>query len=388
MLGCGDSQPEFSTNSVYIARLAQEIGEPLSEQGLKQSRQLLDQVFGTPNSPAIPASLPGNVVSIDGLRRAAGPVFSDETDTHFGLYRKHCVRCHGVSGDGRGPAAKLLSPYPRDFRLGKFKYKSTPMGTKPMRHDIARVLRRGIPGTSMPAFHLLKDDDIDALVDYVIYLTARGETERSLLAELAYEHNDVPDWLQFIGSSAVQQFAKWKVDQPADPQRSDSIPLWEPHTAVRDSGNGNDAHWNTVAALNDSIARGRELFGGQVASCFRCHGSLGEGGVLVRDYDDWTKDWTVAVGLDPEDRQSLSTYLRLGALKPTPISSRDLRHGVFRGGDLPEDIYRRIVHGIEGTPMPAAAMQPEVPGGLTTEQVWDLVNYCLSFQGHTLESGS
>jgi len=268
----------------------------------------------------------------------------------------------------------------------------------------------------MPAFRLLKDKDIEALVDYVIYLSARGETERALLAELAYEHNDVPDLSQAVGSSEVQesilsndspiqaaeipvaknssgedlavlQFIKWEVKQPAEPQRPGSFPLWEQTDPAGNQVERDEASLNSIAALNDSIARGKELFGGQVASCFRCHGTLGEGGVLVRDYDDWTKDWTVAVGLNPEDRESLSPYLRAGAFKPTPISSRDLRHGVFRGGGSPEDIYRRIVHGIEGTPMPAAAMQPEISAGLTTEQVWDLVNYCLSFQGNDLESG-
>ncbi len=38
-------------------------------------------------------------------------------------------------------------------------------------------------GTSMPSFRLLKDDELDALVDYVIYLSIRGEVERKLLFE-------------------------------------------------------------------------------------------------------------------------------------------------------------------------------------------------------------
>ena len=40
-----------------------------------------------------------------------------------GLYRQHCVHCHGITGDGAGPTAQFLMPYPRDFRTGEFKFK-------------------------------------------------------------------------------------------------------------------------------------------------------------------------------------------------------------------------------------------------------------------------
>lgn len=384
LTGCGDSDPQFSANSVYLARLSHELGEAVSEPVWDRAQPLLEQAFGTPNSPQIPDGLPESLVSREGLQRAAGPVYSDERDVHFGLYRKHCVRCHGVTGDGRGPAARLLSPYPRDFRLGKFKFKATPIGTKPTRQDIARTLRRGIPGTSMPGFRLLKDQDIEALVDYVIYLTARGEAERSLMTQLAHDEL-APEEQSDQGQAAmtklaVEQFRKWEVEPPPEPARPTGFPLWEP-----DSGPSGEKSTGKSQALADSIARGEQLFGGQVASCSRCHGSLGDGVVPVRDYDDWTKDWTTAIGLEPTDKKSLQDFLKAGALKPVPISARDLRHGVFRGGSSPEELYQRIVHGIEGTPMPAAAVQPDTPGGLTSDQVWDLVNYCLSWQ--RLQSG-
>ena len=51
---------------------------------------------------------------------AAGPVKSGRHGEPAGLYLEHCVQCHGISGDGRGPTAAFLNPYPRDFRLGKF----------------------------------------------------------------------------------------------------------------------------------------------------------------------------------------------------------------------------------------------------------------------------
>ena len=54
--------------------------------------------------------------------------------------------CHGVTGDGQGPAAQYLNPPPRDYRLGQFKFTSTPRGSKPRREDLARIIRRGAKG--------------------------------------------------------------------------------------------------------------------------------------------------------------------------------------------------------------------------------------------------
>ena len=43
----------------------------------------------------------------------------------------------------------------------------------------------GIEGTAMPSFALLDRGEIDALIDYVKYLSVRGEMERALVEEAA-----------------------------------------------------------------------------------------------------------------------------------------------------------------------------------------------------------
>ena len=87
--------------------------------------------FGTPDEPDFPGLVEDdpevNLVTREHLVSAAGPVASLEDGEAQGLYREHCVHCHGISGDGSGPTSAFLNPYPRDFRLGKFKYKSTPL---------------------------------------------------------------------------------------------------------------------------------------------------------------------------------------------------------------------------------------------------------------------
>ena len=34
------------------------------------------------------------------------------------VYERKCLLCHGEKGDGKGPAAELLDPKPRDFTSG------------------------------------------------------------------------------------------------------------------------------------------------------------------------------------------------------------------------------------------------------------------------------
>jgi hypothetical protein len=41
------------------------------------------------------------------------------------IFAQHCAVRHGPDGRGNGPAAPSMFPRPRDFSIGKFKYKST-----------------------------------------------------------------------------------------------------------------------------------------------------------------------------------------------------------------------------------------------------------------------
>ncbi len=91
------------------------------------------------------------------------------------LYQQHCVHCHGLAGGGDGPTAASLVPHPRDFRRGVFKWKSTSSRAKPTHADLVAILRDGALGTSMPPFGLMSADKLDAIADYVVYLSKRGE---------------------------------------------------------------------------------------------------------------------------------------------------------------------------------------------------------------------
>ena len=83
---------------------------------------LLTAAFGTPDEPYV---FPETGLDLKKLQLAAGASYSDQKGYQRGLYRKNCAHCHGVTGDGAGPTALFLNPYPRDYRQGKFKFTST-----------------------------------------------------------------------------------------------------------------------------------------------------------------------------------------------------------------------------------------------------------------------
>jgi len=58
---------------------------------------------------------------------------------------------------------------------------------------------------------------------------------------------------------------------------------------------------------------------------------------------------------------------------------RNLRLGVFRGGNRRIDLFWRIYAGIAGTPMPGSGpASPGAQGTLTEEEMWNIVDYVLS----------
>lgn len=83
------------------------------------------------------------------------------------VYDQHCAQCHGEKGDGRGPGAAHLRPAPRDFTTGKFKLRTTPSGALPTDDDLERVVRLGMPYTSMPPWPRLSDAEVTAVVQYL-----------------------------------------------------------------------------------------------------------------------------------------------------------------------------------------------------------------------------
>ncbi len=328
--GCGKTEPpQFRLNMVAIAR------QQLPREQQQEVANILDAMYGTPDDPYV---LPDTGLDLKLIRMAAGPVKSDQFGHETGLYRRHCGHCHGTTGDGLGPTAMLLNPYPRDYRQGKFKFKSTERSAKPTTYDLETILRNGVQGTAMPTFDLLPDAQVRALVEYVKYLSIRGETELRLIDAMA----DLSEGekLTVARSTIVDEILK---------------PIVETWTTAVDSIIQPAEKPKVDPAT--SIAKGRELFYGTKGNCAKCHGwgALGDG--QTSDYDDWNKP-IFELGKDlaseeeklktdtemsPEERAAmakhaaqLSSALSADALPPRTATPRNLRQGIYRGGRAPD----------------------------------------------------
>lgn len=331
--------------------------------GRQDIANALYAMFGTPDDPFVFAE---SGLDLDKIRLAAGPTGGNKDGSQRGLFRQHCVHCHGITGDGAGPTAAFLIPYPRDYRKGIYKFKATERGSRPRAADLAKVLREGIPGTAMPSFVLLPSDEIDALVEYVRYLSIRGEVELAMGYQV-YE-NEEP--LEMNHGALVETYLTPSAEAWAAAEKSLIKPPAHPPI-------------DTPEQLQASIKAGRELFLGGKAQCTKCHGpnALGDGSE-ERLFDDWNKDKKVAETekqihqtKDAATRRHLQRLLASWLLPEQELKPRNLRLGIYHGGRSPADIYRRIHAGINGTPMPAAGANPAT---LKPDEIWHIVDYVRS----------
>jgi mono/diheme cytochrome c family protein len=89
------------------------------------------------------------------------------------VYLEQCAICHGDRGDGRGHAAHHFATPPRDFTSGRYKIRSTGSGQPPTDDDLARTIRRGLPGTGMVPQDGLGDDEVRAVIAFIKTLSPR-----------------------------------------------------------------------------------------------------------------------------------------------------------------------------------------------------------------------
>lgn len=327
------------------------------------------------------------------------PAVGDRLVLNFGhnlqvgrvVYAKNCAHCHGASGAGEGPTAKYLNPRPRDYRQGIMKFTSTNTPARASRADLKRIIHEGIPGTYMPSFLLMSDRDADAVIEYVLFLSMRGELEKRLgdVLKADYSLTDVVD-------SHKEKLADYETEKKAgetpDPPKSLEQMLakaaedfaefaaedWK--TEIEDGADFISDGWKSsneadalvtpqLARVADDAAsreRGRLLYLSDSTKCYTCHGPTGRGdGQATLDY--WAK-----TGADGKYEVP-----GLHDVWGQPQAPRDLTRGVYRGGRRPLDVYRRIHAGIKGTQMPGFGTS------LKDEQIWDIVNYVMALPYET-----
>src|SRR6516225_1626314 len=107
-----------------------------------------------------------------GVRLEASGALDPKLQAGKTVYLQHCAACHGVNGDGSGPASVWLFPRPRNFSAGLFKIKTTPGTALPTDEDLFGTVTRGMPGSSMPSFTYLSEGERRDAVQYIKYLAA------------------------------------------------------------------------------------------------------------------------------------------------------------------------------------------------------------------------
>lgn len=308
-VGCRRTAPPSFTPGEEVLKLTEDVEEAeelqIYEELQAQIASILRQQTGTPEKPHM-----------------LGQPEGDQTRLKHGyaLYAQYCTQCHGVNGDGNGPVAKYLHPKPRNYTRGVFKFTSTPYGSKPRRSDLVHTIRRGVTGTSMPSFDRFSDEQLEAVVDYVLALTLRGELEREL-AMIAYDDEEVPD------DEGIQEIIAEKLE----PWQQSGNQIVMPVTSM-------------PPMTEESVLAGHQLF--LKFACNKCHGKFGRGGSMGN----------VDVGTDVWGNKA---------------AAADLSSGMLRGGGRPIDIYRRIYSGINGTPMPAF----ENTFQDNPDAIWQLVHF-------------
>lgn len=356
--------------SVKTAKEDQKAGIEESIAGLKKQLEALpekqkivntivDAMFGTPDKPIV---LSATGLDANKVRLAAGPATANQEGRTAGLYRVHCVHCHGVSGNGAGPTAEFLNPYPRDFRHGWFKFKSTGINEKPTDDDLRRTVREGVNGTAMPSFKLLPAAEIDALVEYVKYLAIRGEVENALYKR--FDDDGIQEALAgaMKGGEAGGEFRALIIEDILSDEATGVMATWK-----RVNERIVEVVGRPDVSPDESVRKGREIFFGK-GGCVQCHGdsAMGDGQTYYVNDIDGTRSNAI--------KQLVNPSFPMQALKP-----RNLRYASIRGPSRDIDLYRRIRNGIDAVGMPAPTVPPE--------EVWHLVDYVKSLPYEFNEPG-
>ncbi len=89
------------------------------------------------------------------------------------LFASWCAVCHGAAGRGDGPLAARLSDPHANLRKPTFHALFAGPGAEPEEQALARIIRHGLPPTSMPGHEWLTGQQVADLVAFVRTLPAR-----------------------------------------------------------------------------------------------------------------------------------------------------------------------------------------------------------------------
>ena len=207
------------------------------------------------------------------------------------VYEIYCFSCHGLKGDGRGPAAIGLRPPARDFTLGVFKFAAVSSGQLPRDADFVRIVRGGLHGTAM--------------------LPWKDVPERDLLDAIQYLKTFSP---------------KWAARKPG----REIVPGPDP--------------WGE-ARRHEAETRGMKVYHG-LAQCASCHPAYESKGTI----DAASRE---LVGRDAALRETPYVATLTDSDYGVKLMPPDFTRDDLRAGTALPDLYRAVAAGIGGTAMPS-----------------------------------
>jgi len=100
--------------------------------------------------------------------RPGGAVEPVSSDDALRIFQANCVPCHGQRGKGDGPLARRLGARaPRDLTQAHWLFLPPRKDLAEHLLDLARVIKFGIPGTSMPGHETFTDAEVLGVSAYV-----------------------------------------------------------------------------------------------------------------------------------------------------------------------------------------------------------------------------
>ncbi|MBL0312135.1 MAG: c-type cytochrome [Holophagaceae bacterium] len=164
------------------------IAPDLSFEGSIKDEQWISAHFKNPKSTMPDSIMPTFRFTDDEFKAMTAYLVSLKTAPALtngeATYKALCLRCHGDKGDGNGPIAIHLDPFPRD--LTKAGFMNSKSDTR-----LVNSIRNGVAGTSMPAWGKMLDEEQAKGVLAYIQTAFTKEPRRELKARQIPEKNPI-----------------------------------------------------------------------------------------------------------------------------------------------------------------------------------------------------
>jgi mono/diheme cytochrome c family protein len=284
----------------------------------------------------------------------AGGVTASASDLDKGrvAYINNCYACHGMDGDGKGPASHGFRPPPRDFRTGDFKFGAVRSGELPSDEDLMRIVKGGLHGTPMLPWDV-PDQQLQNIIQFIkTFPPPACDPEKEGAEKCAKDAEKYPEGKP----------NKWMTTYTRGKKKGQPKPTGDPVVVPTEDP------W--AGKVDQAVAKGAELYHLK-AQCANCHPSY-----LTRQElsDLKTKvDGKPMTGFRDNMYRSIVLLAKDNPYKvnlmPPDFTVNPIR-SVRKGTEM-HDMWRLIASGVGG-------VMPAWVDGLKADEIWAISYYVKS----------